>query len=29
MKNAKTALIIIDMLNDFQFKNGKILAEKS
>ena len=29
MKNAKTALIIIDMLNDFQFKNGKVLAEKS
>ncbi|AQX52988.1 cysteine hydrolase [Priestia flexa] len=29
MNDSKIALVIIDMINDFQFKNGKILAEKA
>lgn len=29
MKSSKTALLIIDMINDFHFEHGNILAEKA
>ncbi|MFS3931050.1 isochorismatase [Priestia aryabhattai] len=29
MNDSKIALVIIDMINDFQFKNGKTLAKKA